>query len=130
MKPGDFPLQKDCNPKKPSEFIAWALVALPHMKGAALPMSSEYIQLVCEHLWMCGVRLPVKKDGTPRFQQRKWLPPSAGDAHWLTNPGRWVKMDHPDPPHPEVNMVTVLKAMKESDENSFFSALDDLMKEK
>lgn len=122
MKRGEFPIQKDCSPKKPDEFAAWALVALPHMQGAALPMSSEYIQMVSKHLWDCGFRWHRK------YQKIRWWPPSSGDPHWLTNPGRWKDITwKPDPADKEkqkANMVTVLKAMREADEEDFFGALD------
>lgn len=105
------------------------LVALPHLKGAALPMSSEYIQLVSQHLWQCGARVPHNpKTGKPKYQKKKWRAPGRNDAHWLTNPGRWVKMDEPDPPKNEPNMVDVLEAMKKADEKGFLAALDHVGK--
>lgn len=119
MERGDFPLQRDCKPKKPDEFAAWALVALPHMNGAALPMSSEYLQMVSKHLWECGFRW------NQRYQKIKWRAPSVGDPHWLTNPGRWVKIDEPEPEGQEgPTMVDVLSAMRQADERGFFDALD------
>ncbi|QFG13144.1 minor tail protein [Gordonia phage SteamedHams] len=122
MKRGDFPVQSECDPKNPKEFAAWALVALPHMNGAALPMSSEYIQLVSEHLWNAGFRWHRK------HQKIKWRPPAAGDKHWLTNPGRWVPMNEPDPEPKDqsVDMLTVLRAMKQADEGDFFKAIEML----
>lgn len=122
MKRGDFPVQAECNPKKADEFAAWALVALPHMNGAALPMSSEYIQLVSKHLWECGFRW------NPKRQRIKWRPPGAGDKHWLTNPGRWVPVNEPDPvpENQAADMLTVLRAMKQADEGDFFAAIEQL----
>lgn len=121
MERGDFPLQSNCSRKNPDEFAAWALVALPHMNGAALPMSSEYIQMVSKHLWECGFRWNA------RYQKVKWRAPSVGDAHWLTNPGRWVPIDDPDPEEKDgPTMVDVLNAMKTADEKGFFDALDQV----
>lgn len=126
MRRGDFPVQSECDPSKPDEFATWALVALPHMNGAALPMSSEYMQMVSKHLWDLGFRWHRKK------QRRKWRPPAAGDAHWLTNPGRWVSINEPDPdPKKEgPDMLTVLRAMKTADEGDFFAAIEELGKER
>lgn len=125
MKRGDFPVQDECDPKKPDEFAAWALVALPHMNGAALPMSSEYIQMVSQHLWDLGFRWHRKN------QKKKWRAPAMGDAHWLTNPGYWVDKNEPDPEPQDhtPNMVTVLRAMKTADEHDFFAAIEQINKE-
>jgi hypothetical protein len=125
MERGDFPTQDICDPKKPDEFAAWALVALPRMHGAALPMSSEYIQIVTQHLWDCGFRFHRK------YQKIKWRAPSISDPHWLTNPGRWVDVNEPDPAPNErqPNMVNILRAMKKADEGDFLAALDEIGKE-
>lgn len=128
MKRGDFPIQRECDLKKPSEAFVWMLVALPHMKGAALPMSSEYMQMVSEHLWECGARVPHTKDGVPRFQKRWWHPPGNRDPHWLTSPGRWLKKPFKPKPGDGPNLVDMLRAMKTADEGNFFGALDELMK--
>lgn len=120
MKRGDFPVQGECDPKKPNEFATWALVALPRMNGAALPMSSEYMQMVSKHLWNAGFRWHRK------YQKKKWRAPQMGDAHWLTNPGYWVDVNEPDPEKKGPNMVEVLAAMKKADEDNFFAALDEV----
>jgi len=120
MRPGQFPTQAVCDPKNKKEFAAWCLVALPKMRGAALPMSSEYIQLVSEHLWDCGLRWHRK------LQTKRWRPPGAQDAHWLTNPGYWVAMTDKDPEDGGVNMVTVLEAMRKADEKGYLDALTHL----
>lgn len=122
MKRGDFPVQSECDPKNPKEFAAWALVALPHMNGAALPMSSEYMQMVSEHLWKCGFRFNKKR------QKIKWRPPAAGEKHWLTNPGRWVPVNEPDPEPEKLDMLDVLRAMKAADEGDFFKAIEMINK--
>lgn len=118
MKRGDFPLQANCDPKKPSEFMAWAMVAPPRIKGAALVLSSEYCQEYSQHLWDLGFR------HHKRLQKKKYRPPSLGDPHWLTNPGRWVPINEPDPPGQEVNMVSMLEAMKKADSKGFYEALN------
>ena len=123
MDRGDFPTQDICNPKKPDEFAAWALVALPRINGAALPMSSEYMQEVSDHLWKCGFRWHRK------YQQIKWRAPSTTDPHWLTNPGRWVPINEPDPPQRGPDMVAVLRAMKKADEGNFLAALEEIGRE-
>lgn len=125
MKRGDFPVQAECDPKKPDEFIAWALVALPHMQGAALPMSSEYMQEVSKHLWDCGFRWHRK------HQKIKWRAPQASDPHWLTNPGRWVDIHEPEPEGKDKvpDMVDVLRAMRAADEGDFFRAIEYINKE-
>lgn len=122
MDRGDFPTQDVCDPKEAAEFAAWALVALPRINGAALPMSSEYMQLVSEHLWRAGFRWHRK------YQLIKWRPPSASDPHWLTNPGRWVPINEPDPEPRRrgPDMVSVLRAMKKADEGNFLSALEQI----
>lgn len=125
MERGDFPTQDVCDPKEREEFAAWCLVALPHLNGAALPMSSEYIQMVSGHLWDCGLRWHRK------LQTVKWRAPSVSDPHWLTNPGRWVPINEPDP-EPDKrrpNMVDVLRAMRKADEGDFLAALDEIGKE-
>lgn len=121
MEPGAFPIQRDCSPKNPREFSVWALVALPYIKGAALPMSSEYMQEVSQHLWDAGFRWHRK------YQKIKWRAPAAGDPHWLTNPGRWVKIDDPEPEE-KLTLVDLLGAMKAADEGGFLSALEELGK--
>lgn len=125
MDRGDFPTQDICDPKKADEFAAWALVALPRMNGAALPMSSEYLQLVSQHLHDAGFRWHRK------FQKKKWRAPSSGDPHWLTNPGRWVDVNEPDPEGEdrEADMISVLRAMKQADSKDFFSAIEKINKE-
>ncbi|MCA1840054.1 MAG: DUF2744 domain-containing protein [Actinobacteria bacterium] len=127
MRRGEFPLQERCNYKKKREFMAWMMVALPQMNGAALPMSAEYIQLVSEHFWDCGARIPLGKDGQPKFQRKWWHPPGLNDPHWLTNPGRWIYGKRPKKdPGQQVNMVTVLEAFKKADEKGFFEAIKDV----
>jgi len=129
MKPGEFPLQDRCDLDTPEEAFVWMMVALPRMNGGALPMSSEYMQLVSKHLWKCGARVPHNKANKPHHQKQWWRAPSAGDPHWLTNPGRWVKS--PEEAKTEgPNMVTVLEAMKKADEGGFFAALDQVMGER
>lgn len=120
MKPGDFPIQANCDPKKADEFATWALVALPRMKGAALPMPSEYMQLVSKHLWDAGFRWHRK------YQKIKWRAPAANEPHWLTSPGRWVPINEPDPVDEGLTIVDVLAAMKKADEGGFLDALEEL----
>ena len=120
MDTGDFPLQANCDPKNPEEFAAWALVALPHMQGAALPMSSEYIQLVSRRLWDAGFRWHRK------YQRVKWRAPAMADPHWLTNPGYWVDVNEPEPEDQNISLVDILSAMKQQDEQGFLGALDEL----
>ncbi|AWY05202.1 minor tail protein [Gordonia phage Margaret] len=126
MKRGDFPVQSECNPKDPEEFAAWALVALPHMNGAALPMSSEYMQLVSKRLWEAGFRWHRK------HQQVKWRAPSGDDPHWLTNPGYWVDVNEkdPEPKDRQADMVSVLRAMRQADEGDFFGAIEFINNER
>lgn len=131
MRPGDFPLQDECDLDNPREFMAWTMVATPHVKGAALLAASEAIQDTCEHFWKCGVRIPHTKEGKPRYQKQWYLPPGAGDPHWLTNPGTWT----PDKQKAEdrkqkPNMVSVLRAMQKADEGGFLNALNQVMREK
>lgn len=123
MKHGEFPTQAVCDPKKPDEAFAWALVALPHLKGAAMIFPAEYLQMISEHLWKCGFRWHRK------YQEIEWWAPASDDPHWLRSPGRWVKKGTPRPDYDQkVNMVTVLDAMKKADEDDFFAALDYINK--
>lgn len=118
MKHGEFPTQERCDPKKPDEFMAWAMVAPPHLRGAALILPSEYCQLYSKHMWDVGFRW------YPKYQKKWWQAPASGDPHWLTSPGRWV--DHKPGPKTEPDMVDVLEAMKKVDEDGFFNALEYL----
>jgi len=127
MKRGDFPVQGICDLDKPDEAFAWTLVALPKMNGAALPMSSEYMQMVSKHLWDCGARIPHTREGKVKFQRQWWHAPGAGNPHWLTSPGFWK--DTPPDPNAGPNMVDVLNGMKKADERGFFNALDQVMRE-
>jgi hypothetical protein len=131
MQPGDFPLQSRCDLRKPSEAFAWMLVALPQIRGAALPMPSEYLQMVSEHMWDCGARVPNHKVNgvrVPDKQTKWWSPPGAGDPHWLTNPGIWTYGKKPPPPKEGPTMLTMLEAMKKADEENFMGALDKVMR--
>jgi len=86
----EFPTQHNCDPKKPTEAFLWMLVALPGVNGAPLTAPISYNMMVSEHLWECGAR--------PASQPiKKWQPPKATGPHWMTSPGRWVPLDHPDP---------------------------------
>lgn len=123
MKHGEFPTQDNCDPKKPDEFMAWAMVAPPRMKGAALILPSEYCQLYSGDMWKKGFRWHK------RYQEIEWHPPASGDAHWLTSPGKWVPLGTPRSEQDrKVNMVTVLEAMKKADEGDFLAALDHVNK--
>ncbi len=125
MRTGDFPTQDICNPKKREEAFAWMLVAPPHMRGAALPFSSEYLQMLSGRLWDCGARPHANR------QTIEWWPPAGNEPHWLTSPGVWVPKGTPRPAiDRKVNMVTVLNAMKKADEGDFLAALDEINKDK
>jgi len=123
MKPGEFPIQSRCNPKKPNEFAAWAMVAPPKLKGAALILSSEYCQLYSEHWWKAGFR------HHPKYQTIEWFPPASGDPHWLTSAGLWLpKGTVRSEQDQRVNMVTVLEAMRQADEGNFLEAVETVAK--
>lgn len=85
-----FPTREGCDPGKPTEAFLWMLVALPGVNGAALAAPVSYNMMISEHLWECGAR-PVAEP------VKKWIAPSATGPHWMTSPGRWVPLSHPDP---------------------------------
>ena len=104
-----FPFKHTCDLTKPDEFAVWALVALPGQNGAPLIMPVEYLQKISERLWECGFRL--MEEPTIKYQ-----PPAAGDPHWMTNPGRWVPVDAPDPePDPIGKALASMTATQKAD---------------
>lgn len=86
----DFPTFDNCDPDNPDEFAVPALVGLPGMTGAPLPMMVKMLRKISRRLWDCGFRYH------PELRTIKYRKPKVGDPHWLQNPGSWVPIDEPD----------------------------------
>lgn len=96
-----FPTRENCDLNDPKEMFLWMLAALPGVRGAQLVMPVSYNMTVSEHLHECGAQLACRSCGYMADPVKKYQPPSATEAHWLTSPGRWVSLDTPDvKPHP------------------------------
>lgn len=85
-----FPLLENCDTENPEEMAMWALVGLPGLRGAPLPMPEAGLRKVSRRLWDLGFRFH------PELRTLKYRKPRAGDPHFLVNPGTWVPIDEPD----------------------------------
>lgn len=85
-----FPLLENCNVEDPEEMAIWALVGLPGMKGAPLPLPEAGLRKVSQRLWALGFRYH------PELRTLKYRRPRSGDPHFLTNPGTWVDINEPE----------------------------------
>lgn len=86
----DFPTFENCDPKDPENFAVPALVGLPGMNGAPLPMMVKMLRRISRRLWDCGFRYH------PELRTIKYRKPRTGEPNWLQNPGTWVPIDEPD----------------------------------
>ncbi|AXH44899.1 minor tail protein [Gordonia phage Gaea] len=86
----EFPTFDNCDPDDPDNFAVPALVGLPGMTGAPLPMMVKMLRKVSRRLWDCGFRYH------PELRTIRYKKPLVGDPNWLQNPGTWVPIDEPD----------------------------------
>lgn len=86
----DFPTFDNCSADDPDMFAVPALVGLPGMNGAPLPMMVKMLRRISRRLWDCGFRYH------PELRTIKYRKPRVGQPHWLSNPGTWVPIGEPD----------------------------------
>ncbi|AYR02504.1 minor tail protein [Gordonia phage Ailee] len=86
----EFPTFDNCDPDDPDNFAVPALVGLPGMTGAPLPMMVKMLRKVSRRLWDCGFRYH------PELRTIRYKKPLVGEPNWLQNPGTWVPIDAPD----------------------------------
>lgn len=102
-----FPLRENCDPKNPYQAFLWMLVALPYQTGGPMAFPTDYMQFVSKHEWDLGAHSwdylvsIADENGMIHVSQlheptKKYQPPLATDANWMTSPGRWVPIDTPD----------------------------------
>ena len=86
-----LPTRETCDLSDPAEMFLWMLVALPGVHGGHQAFPSSYNMLISEHFYRCGAMLECPQCGFTKTPERVYVPPTAGDPHWMTSPGSWVK---------------------------------------
>ena len=101
-----LPLRENCDLENPRQAFLWMFTAMPGLKGAPLPMPTEYFELLSYHQWVLGVR-PQRPPGL------KYRPPVNMVADRWTAQGEWVGVDEPDPPR--TTMADIVAKLPQQD---------------
>ena len=101
-----LPLRETCDLENPRQAFLWMFTAMPGLKGAPLPMPTEYFELLSYHQWVLGAR-PQRPPGL------KYRPPVNMVADRWTAQGEWVGVDEPDPPR--TTMADIVAKLPQQD---------------
>lgn len=101
-----LPLRENCDLENPRQAFLWMFTAMPGLKGAPLPMPTEYFELLSYHQWVLGAR-PQRPAGL------KYRPPTNMVADRWTAQGEWVGVDEPDPPR--TTMADIVAKLPQQD---------------
>lgn len=101
-----LPLRETCDLENPRQAFLWMFTAMPGLKGAPLPMPTEYYELLSYHQWVLGAR-PQRPAGL------KYRPPTNMVADRWTAQGEWVGVDEPDPPR--TTMADIVAKLPQQD---------------
>lgn len=101
-----LPLRETCDLENPRQAFLWMFTAMPGLKGAPLPMPTEYFELLSYHQWVLGAR-PQHPPGL------KYRPPVNMVADRWTAQGEWVGVDEPDPPR--TTMADIVAKLPQQD---------------
>lgn len=101
-----LPLRENCDLENPRQAFLWMFTAMPGLKGAPLPMPTEYFELLSYHQWVLGAR-------PQRPAELKYRPPANMVADRWTAQGEWVGVDEPDPPR--TTMADIVAKLPQQD---------------
>lgn len=124
-----LPQRGNCNLNEPREMFLWMLVALPGMNGGQQAMPSSYNMLISQHLYECGAMLKCDACGYSKDPEKRYVPPTASEPHWMTAPGFWVEPTDEAPPQGGDAMDTALNALTAQQQAALFERLKKKMRE-
>ncbi|MFD7046047.1 translation initiation factor IF-2 N-terminal domain-containing protein [Rhodococcus jostii] len=105
LREGELPTSDNCDPNNPEEAWLPALVAIPGIAGAPLPLPIEYLKILATRLWDYG------GPPNPDAQSTWYHPPRSGDISPMFAAGQWK--DHPPEDTPGIDLTSLSKALQD-----------------
>lgn len=101
-----LPLRDNCDLTNPRQAFLWMYTAMPGLKGAPLPLPTEYFETLSWRQWILGARPAAEP-------QLKYRPPKNMVADRWTAQGEWVDLSEPDAPRP--TMADIVAKLPQQD---------------
>lgn len=86
-----LPTRDNCDMTDPMEMFLWMYTALPGLNGGPLMLPAGVKMLWSQHQYQLGAMLKCPECGYEKAPEKVYVAANAGDPHWLSSPGRWVK---------------------------------------